>query len=87
LTIRTSFPCVDHDWAIRCWKNCGAYFGRGELSVGYEPFNKPNACWSFKNHSGYKIPVNSEGINMFTNKKGEDFTISSIEIWGVRFKE
>jgi hypothetical protein len=41
---------------------------------------------------GYKIPVNSEGINMLTNKKSVktergndrcDFTISSLEVWGV----
>jgi hypothetical protein len=41
---------------------------------------------SWANHSGYNIPENSEGINMLTNKKGY-FTISSIEVWGVRFKD
>ncbi len=33
---------------------------------------------------GYNIPVNSEGINMLTNKKVGGFTIKEIEVWGVR---
>jgi hypothetical protein len=47
--------------------------------------------------SGYRIPHNSEGINLLTNQKRlrigkEDtdtcwFTITEIEVWGVRFKE
>ncbi len=54
------------------------------------------ACWSIANHPGYKIPVNSEGINMLTNKKfvknkhGSEickFTIREIEVWGVKFKD
>ena len=56
-----------------------------------EPFNKPNACWSNANLGAYKIPVNSEGINMLTNKKSVKeggyeisyFTIREIEVWGV----
>jgi hypothetical protein len=71
----------------------GPYFGWGELAVYNEPFNKPNECWSFANHSGYKIPVNSEGIHMLTNKKlkkdeeDSEFTITEIEVWGVTFIE
>ena len=47
------------------------------------------------NYPAYNIPVNSEGINMLTNKKTikrEDaddnclFTIKEIEVWGVTFK-
>jgi hypothetical protein len=42
------------------------------------------------NRVGYKIPVNSEGINMLTSKKSEDgryfyFTIREIEVWGLTF--
>ena len=64
------------------------------MLVLLEPFNKPNACWSDANENGYKIPVNSEGINMLTNKKSVKdkygwerfyFTISEIEVWGVTF--
>ena len=57
-----------------------------------EPFNKPNACWSNANLGAYKIPLNSEGINMLTNKKSVNdifersyFTIREIEVWGVNF--
>ena len=70
----------------------GPSFGIGELTVSYEPFNKPNACFSNANLSGYKIPVNSEGINMLTNKKSANhiierskFTIREIEVWGLTF--
>jgi hypothetical protein len=87
LTRLTSFPCLDHDRAIFCVKGYGPRFGDGELSVFKEPFNRQNACWSWANSSVYNIPVNSEGINMLTNKKGMQFTITSIEVWGVRFKD
>jgi hypothetical protein len=66
-----SFPCADYRWAIRCWKNSGPWFGNGELRVFHEPFNEPNACLSMANESSYKIPVNSEGINMLTNKESK----------------
>jgi hypothetical protein len=76
LTRRTSFPCLKHEEAIGCKKNCGPNFGVLELSVVGEPFNKEDACNSWANESDYKIPRNSEGINMLTNKKGLRFTIS-----------
>jgi hypothetical protein len=57
--------------AIVCSKYQGPRFGWGELNVFREPFNKPNACSSFANNSGYKISVNREGINMLTNKKSK----------------
>jgi hypothetical protein len=87
-----SFPCVDYRWAIRCWKNNGLCFGNGELRVFHGPFNEPNACLSQANESIYKIPVNSEGINMLTNIKSDKnnwcyFTITEIEVWGVTFSE
>ena len=92
LTRPTSFPCLDHERAINCWKYSGPVFGNYELLVLHEPFNQPNACWSMPNKDGYKIPVNSEGINMLTNKKCDDgdvseFTISSLEVWGVTLKD
>jgi hypothetical protein len=70
----------------------GPHFGDRELGVVDEPFNRQHACWSFANESVYNIPENSEGINMLTNKKCDEygrcyFTISSIEVWGVRFKD
>ena len=87
MTRRTSFPCRKHKWAIRCGKYWGTDFGWGELVVGGEPFNRKGACWSYANEDGYEIPENIEGINMLTNKKCIWFTISSIEVWGVRFKD
>jgi hypothetical protein len=64
----------------------GLRFGWSDLVVEREPFNRKNACKSWANESAYKIPENSEGTNMLTNKKGWYFTISSIEVWGVMFK-
>jgi hypothetical protein len=69
-------------------KNSGPCFGLFELHVKIAPFNSPYACRSHTTFNPiYKIPENSEGINMLTNKKGLDFTISSIEVWGVMFKD
>ncbi len=33
LTRRTSFPCLDHKWAIFCYKGLVPKFGIGELTV------------------------------------------------------
>jgi hypothetical protein len=97
LTTHTSFPCIDPSYAIGCKKDIGPYFGSLELSAYYEPFNKENACKSYTNDRSYKIPHNSEGINMLTNQKCNgvlsegtwlsNFTISEIEVWGVSFNE
>jgi hypothetical protein len=97
LTTHTSFPCIDPSRAIWCRKDRGPYFGDGELFALLEPFNKENACRSYTNGYGYKIPRNSEGINMLTNQKCVEglstdqffskFTISEIEVWGVSFNE
>jgi hypothetical protein len=92
LTRRTSFPCRWYDRAIYCWKYYGPFFGLEELVVVDEPFNRKEACWSYENNYGYKIPENSKGRNMLANKNCDKygccyFTISSIEVWGVRFKD
>ena len=39
LTTHTSFPCLDHEEAIRCNKYDGPKFGNGELQVLHQPFN------------------------------------------------
>ena len=93
LTAHTSFPCKHPSGAVRCRKYDGPYFGDVELSAFYEPFNKENACESWTNMSGYSIPRNIDGINMLTNQKCIDrldrckFTITEIEVWGVKFIE
>jgi hypothetical protein len=93
-TTHTSFPCNIPSEAIYCKKDYGPYFGSGELSAFYEPFNKEDACISYTNDSGYRIPSNSEGINKLTNRWCRfsnnplcEFTISEIEVWGVSFNE
>ena len=55
--------------AIYCAGNYGPYFGSSsELSAFSEPFNGENNCWSYVNRSGYRIPVDSDGMtNMLTN--------------------
>jgi hypothetical protein len=67
LTTHASFPCKDPSYAIAYDKDRGPTFGGWELSAFFEPFNKANACVSYKNADGYNIPLNSEGINMLTN--------------------
>ncbi len=59
----------------------------GDLEVWGKPINEINACMSWANNLGYKIPENSDGINMLTNKKPGLFTIREIEVWGVTFKD
>jgi hypothetical protein len=68
-TTHTSFPCKEPSEAILCREDLGPYFGNEELSAAFEPFNKENACRSWKNDSSYRILRNSEGINMLTNQK------------------
>jgi hypothetical protein len=93
LTTHASFPCKHPSYAIRCYKDSGARFGSWELIAANEPFNKENACRSYTNETPYRIPLNSEGINMLTNMKNIfdknrcDFTITELEVWGVSFKE
>ena len=54
-----------------------------ELDVLREPFNGDNNCGSHTNKPGYDIPVDGAGLNMLTNKKNGDFTITELEVWEV----
>ena len=56
-----------------------------ELVAWGQPFNGDDKCKSWANSSGYKIGVDAAGVNMLTNKKDGDFTISEIEVWEVTF--
>ena len=58
--------------------------GCSELDVLYEPFNDVNSCSSFTNEPGYDIPVDGAGLNMLTNKKNLNFTITELEVWEVK---
>jgi hypothetical protein len=50
-----------------------------------EPFNGDRKCKSKANLPGYRIPVDDGGINMLTNKKNGEFTITEIEVWQVTY--
>jgi hypothetical protein len=67
LTTQTSFPCKDPSRAILCSDDRGPFFGDVELSA-CEPFNQRNSVFTHTNNTIYKIPRNSEGINMLTNQ-------------------
>ena len=54
-----------------------------ELGAPNEPFNE-GQCVSCLNEAGYGIPVDANGINTLTNKEGEYFTISELEVWEVK---
>ncbi len=51
-----------------------------ELSAYTDPFNGDNNCRSWANEPGYKIPK-VDGKNQLTNKGGNWFTISELEVW------
>jgi hypothetical protein len=66
---------------------CFSGGGSGELSALAEPFNGENRCHSYAKQPGYAIPVDGAGTNMLTNKKGDSFTITELEVWEVTYEE
>ena len=60
---------------------------RSELSASYEPFNVERNCWSYANEPGYNIPRDGAGMNMLTNKKEVEFTITELEVWEIKYFE
>jgi hypothetical protein len=58
-----------------------------ELAAVYEPFNGTNHCVSNKGYTGYQIPIDSDYINLLTNKKNGTFTITELEVWQIIFIE
>jgi hypothetical protein len=50
-----------------------------------EPFAGNNKCGSCAKEPGYDIPVDGAGTNMLTNKKGDAFTITELEVWEVTY--
>jgi hypothetical protein len=102
LTTHASFPCKNPSYAIKWDTYEGPNFGDGELRAGeYSFYNTENACSSLtfgiggvNPYNSYKIPLNSEGINLLTNKKCDErlymlcyFTVSELEVWGVSFNK
>ena len=69
---------------------CSTYYGpifkadgnNWELGAG-QPFNGDNKCLSYANQPGFGIGVDADGNNLLTNKKGDWFTITEIEVWQI----
>lgn len=57
--------------------------GLSELESCKEPFNGEGNFISYSNKYGYEIPLNKACLNMLTNKKDGNFTISELEVWEV----
>ena len=80
------FPNKQTGKEIWCDSDRGPYFSGGkgsELSAYNEPFNGNGKCISRTNKAGYGIPVDANGVNMLTNNKKDEFTISELEVWEV----
>ncbi len=85
LSLERFFPCQNEEKAIYVNSNFGPKFGFDELCVLYEPFNGHENCRSLTNNSAgaFKIPIDTNGINMLTNTADDDFSIIEIEVWEV----
>ena len=85
LSCSRQFPSKQSAKDIWCRNDYGPHFSGGnggELSARHEPFNGDNKCHSWANKPGYGIPLEG-GVNMLTNKKDGNFTISELEVWEV----
>jgi hypothetical protein len=77
-------------YTIICGSEIGPTFGHTtwyELSAFREPFNGNRNCRSKSGGNSYRIPVDKDGINMLTNNKDEEFTITELEVWQVIYLE
>jgi hypothetical protein len=76
-----------HNAGIYCYTDDGPIFiadgNYCELGAG-EPFNGDKKCVSYANQPGFGIGVDANGNNLLTNKKGERFTITELEVWRVK---
>ena len=91
LTRKRHFPCIDATRAIYRKSDRGPCFGTTDIE-SHEPFNARNMWWSYIEKGGYQIKKDAEGRNMLTNLKiekdwnghGTYFTITELEVWGLR---
>ena len=70
---------------IFCNSYCGPVFKAedGDTDLyAVSPFNGDNKCVSYANLPGYSIGIEG-GMNMLTNKKDGNFTITEIEVWEI----
>jgi hypothetical protein len=51
-----------------------------------ERFNGDGNCRSFGNYQGYTVLFDGNK-NMLTNMKDENFTISELEVWKVKYED
>jgi hypothetical protein len=77
------FPNKKTGNEIFCTNEEGPSFGTTELSAFTEPFNDDENCTSNTYEDGFGIPIEN-GKNMLTNKEDRWFTITELEVWGVR---
>lgn len=89
LSRQRHFPSKQSGTDIWCQKDVGPCFGSGEASElctnSKKLFNQENGCQSSANRPGYGVPVQGDKINMLTNLKDGNFTISELEVWEVIF--
>ena len=71
---------------IYCQSDYGPYYGGTELAAFGQRFNGYGYCRSDANEDTYKIPL-KDGKNTLTNKAGNYFTITELEIWEVQYLE
>jgi hypothetical protein len=89
LSKQSHFPNKRTGKEINCYSNYGPCFKGGiesELSA-YEPFNGDSKCYSNAKKPGYDIPVDDAGTNMLTYKMSNNFTITELEVWEVKYLE
>jgi hypothetical protein len=71
---------------IYCFTNCGPVFNANgyyfEL-YARESFNGDKNCDSSVNQPGFGIGRDADGNNLLTDKKGEYFTITELEVWQI----
>ena len=90
LSKQSHFPNKRTGKEIYCSSNYGPCFdggGDGSELYAFEPFNGDNKCISNAKMPGYDIPVDGTGTNMLTYKKGNEFTITELEVWEVKYLE
>ena len=83
LSCQRHFPNKRYGQGICCSTSEGPSYGWNELSAFYEPFNGYNKCYSYAGKANYGIPEEG-GKNTLTNLKGNNFTITELEVWSIK---
>ncbi len=83
LSCQRHFPNSRTGKEIWCGTKWGPTYGDDELSANTQPFNGENKCRSIAGKPYYRIPEEGEK-NTLTNKKGNTFTITELEVWSIK---